>query len=123
MRCVARGSGAGGVADGVAHHARAGRNRGAHSACRAPSQGVLYSISETEGTLGLKEVRVMGTEDRAVDGPAIPASDKIFEYVVFQAKDVAKLDFLTETVAMVRAWWPCAAPPPAAQRVARSAAT
>ncbi len=39
-------------------------------------------------------MQVFGTEDREVAGPAIAPAARIFEYVVFQAKDVLKLEFV-----------------------------
>jgi hypothetical protein len=48
-------------------------------------------------------VRVFGTEDREVPGAPIPAAARIFEYVVFQAKDILKLEFVKAEPESVRA--------------------
>ena len=50
----------------------------------------------------LGAVRVFGTEDREVSGPVIAPASRIFEYVVFQAKDILKLEFVKAESESVR---------------------
>jgi len=51
-------------------------------------------------------VRVFGTEDREVAGPVIAPASRIFEYVVFQAKDILKLEFVKAEPESVSAYLP-----------------
>lgn len=54
--------------------------------------GLLHEINGEESTIALQQVRSYGTEGRRGD-PAneIPASDNIFEYIVFRGSDVKDL--------------------------------
>ncbi|KAI8055017.1 Scd6-like Sm domain-containing protein [Syncephalis plumigaleata] len=57
--------------------------------------GILHSISTEEATVSLEQVRCFGTEGRK-NNPAeeLPASNNVYEFVVFRAADIKDLTVL-----------------------------
>ena len=58
-------------------------------------EGILYKINPEEKTITLKNVKSFGTEDRRTD-KVLPASELIYEYIVFRSIEIKDLIVLKE---------------------------
>lgn len=54
-------------------------------------EGVLAEVDPREATISLEHVRMMGTEGRRKSGEEIPASQQIYDFVVFRSTDIKDL--------------------------------
>jgi protein LSM14 len=61
----------------------------AHLRCRYV--GTLHEINSENSTVALENVTSFGTEGRRNGEDEIPASDNIYEYIVFRGSDVKDL--------------------------------
>mmetsp|Transcript_48841 Transcript_48841/g.95797 ORF Transcript_48841/g.95797 Transcript_48841/m.95797 type:complete len:362 (+) Transcript_48841:79-1164(+) len=57
-------------------------------------EGILYTIDAKEATVSLQNVKCYGTEGRSETGVEVPASDQVFEFIVFSGKDIKDLNVL-----------------------------
>eukprot|EP01086_Lenisia_limosa_P002563 TRINITY_DN1612_c0_g1_i1.p1 TRINITY_DN1612_c0_g1~~TRINITY_DN1612_c0_g1_i1.p1 ORF type:complete len:343 (-),score=68.29 TRINITY_DN1612_c0_g1_i1:69-1049(-) len=55
--------------------------------------GTLFELDTEKSTVTLKNVRSLGTEDRPCNAP-IPASNQVYEFIVFSARDISDLKVL-----------------------------
>eukprot|EP01068_Selenidium_serpulae_P004771 Selendium_serpulae@DN3743_c0_g1_i1.p1 len=57
-------------------------------------EGILYTINTNESTVALQNVRSFGTEGRKT--PDIPASEEVYDFIIFRGRDIKDLTVCAE---------------------------
>jgi len=59
-------------------------------------EGTLFTIDPNESTVALQNVRCLGTENRQTGSKSIPASETVYEFIIFRGENIKSINIAEE---------------------------